>query len=270
MEPAFNKLLIPVDFSVNTEVAVKKAISLAGAGKAVLHLLHVVAPRKRIAAIKARNDLMQWEWHIRESHSGLDVKIHVLKGYSVQRMIIECATMLSPDMIIIGKQCDRRNWFSFRGISPDVVARKTNCPVLTVKPGSIDSLTKVIVIPIRDFLPERKLEWAVLLARKYRAQVHLLAIRGHREEGHLPQVFLNAYHHLREHLHHPIEFSTAVQQNPAKAALSYAELIMADIILVNPEAESGVGGFGGGRHMSNLLRRDSKLQILDVEPYKNN
>ena len=270
MEPAFNNLLIPVDFSVNTEIAVKKAISLVGAEKAVLHLLHVVAPRSRTAAVKARNDLMQWEWYIRENHSGLDVKIHVLKGYSAQHLIIECAKMLSPDIIIVGKQNSRRKWFSFRGISPDVVARKTNCPVLTAKVGSIDSWTKVIVIPIRDFLPERKLEWAVLLARKYRAQVHLLAIRGHREEGHMPQVFLSAYHHLREHLHHPIEFYTTAQHNPAKAALSYAELIMADIILVNPDAESGIGGFGGNRHMSDLLRRDSKLQILDVEPYKNN
>jgi nucleotide-binding universal stress UspA family protein len=270
MGAAFNSFLVPVDFSLNTEIAVKKAISLAGTDNAMLHLLHVVAHRRPIAELRARNDLQQWEWNIREDHPGLVVKIHVLKGRTVQHMIIEYAKMINPDMIIIGKQNDRRKWFSFKGISPNVVAQKTNCPVLTVKLGSIESQTKVIVIPIRDFLPERKLEWAVLLAKKYKAQIHLLAIRGHQEEDNLPQVFLNAYHRLREHLHNPIEFFAAVQHNPAKAALSYAELIMADIVLVNPEAESGIGGFGISRHMSDLLGRNSKLQILDVEPYKIN
>lgn len=271
MEGAFNKLLIPVDFSLNSDIAIKKAASLVGMEKAVFHLLHVVAPRQRLAALKARNDLQQLEGHIRENHPGLDVKIHVLKGASVQHMIVECAKMLNPDMIIVGKQNKPRRWFSFRGILPDVVARKTNCPVLTVKLGSIDTRTRVIVIPIRDFLPERKLEWAVLLARKFKARVHLLAIRGGRQEGHLPpQVFLKAYHYLRERLHQPIEFVTAVRNNPVKATLSYAELIRADMILVNPETESGVGRFAGSRHMSDLLGRDSKIQILDVEPYKIN
>jgi hypothetical protein len=57
------------------------------------------------------------------------------------------------------------------------------------------------------------------------------------------------------------------RQDLARATLSYAELIMADIILLNPATESGIGG---SRHISDLLRRDSKIQVLDVEPYKNN
>jgi hypothetical protein len=153
-----------------------------------------------------------------------------------------------------------------------MVAKKSNCPVLTVKPGSIDSRTRVIVLPIRNFLPERKLEWAVLLAKKYKAQVHLLAIGDNTgpKDGPLSLAFLKAYHHLREKLHHPIEYSTAIRPNPAKAALSYAELIMADIIVVNPETESGISGFTGFRHLSDLLKRDSKIQVLDIEPYKTN
>jgi nucleotide-binding universal stress UspA family protein len=267
MEAAFNNLLIPVDFSLNTEIAIRKAISLVGTDKAVLHLIHVLSPRQLTAAAKAKNDLEQCAWNIRENHDSVAVKINVLKGHSVQHMIIEWAKMLRPDMIIIAKQNERRKWFSFRGISPDVVAHKTNCPVLTAKLGSVDSRTKVIVIPVRNFLPERKLEWAVFLARKFKAQIHLLAIRGHQQEGHLPQVFLHTYHRLREHLHNPIECFTAVLHNPAKAVLRYAEQIMADMVLVDPEIESGVGGFGISRHISDLLGRDSKLQILDVEPY---
>ncbi len=275
MAIVFNKLLIPVDFSPNTWLAIKKAAGLIGTDKAVLHLLHVVNPHQPIAALAAKTELEQLGQRTKEDHPGLEIKTQILKGYSVQRMIIEYAKILKPDLIVIGKQNDRRRWAffhprhwpPFRAISPDVLAQKTNCPVLTAKPGSIDSRTKVIVIPIRDFLPERKLEWGVLLARKYKAQIHLLAIRENYQSG-LPQVFLKAYHHLRESLHHPIEFSTVMQHNPARAVLNYAELIMADMILVNPATESGLTSLTGSRHISDLLGRDSKIQVLDVEPYK--
>jgi nucleotide-binding universal stress UspA family protein len=284
MPIAFNKILIPVDFSLNTDIAIKRAAALAGADT-VLYLLHIVPPGKSAAhhfkMWAAEKELDQWKNAIRVSNPALKVKTHLFKGHSVQQLIIDCAAMLNPDLVVIGKQHGRRGWLGrwvmmrgrwrfSSGVSPDVIARKSNCPVLTVKPGSIDSRNKVIVIPIRDFLPERKLEWAVLLARKFKGQVHLLAIQENPEpkEWALPQVFLKAYHHLRENLHHPIEYSLTGRHNPARAALKYAEMIMADMILVNPETESGVSGITGSRHISDLLGRDSKIQVLDVEPYK--
>ena len=274
MPIAFNRILIPVDFSLNTEIAIKKAIGLVGHDDTILHLLHVIRPgRQATHQFKlwaVDKEMEKLKESIKASHADLKVKTHVLKGHNVQRLIVDCASMLKPDLIIFGKQNNRRRWPYFSHISPGAIAKKSNCPVLTVKPGSLDSRTKVIVIPIRDFLPERKLEWGVLLAKRYKAQIHLLAIQEHSEprEWELPQVFLRAYHHLRENLHHPIEYSATGRHNPARAALNYAELIMADLILVNPETESGVSGFTGWRHISDLVGKDSKIQVLDVEPYK--
>ena len=274
MPATFNKILIPVDFSLNTEIALKKAIGLAGAEETTIHLLHVTRPGKK-AVSQFRNwvverDLQQLKYTLQQENPALRVRSHIMKGYSIQGAIIEYAAMINPDLIIIAKQNSRRRWWVFTSlISPDVVAKKSNCPVLTAKPGSMDSRTKVIVLPIRNFLPERKLEWAVLLAKKYKAQVHLLAIQQHEpKDGSLSQVFLKAYHLLREKLHHPIEYSASVRHNAARAALNYAELIMADMILVNPETESGISGFTGTRHISDMLNRDSKIQVLDVEPYE--
>jgi nucleotide-binding universal stress UspA family protein len=274
MAISFDKILVPVDFSLNTEIAVKKAAGLVGSGEAVLHLLHVMPPGKhavhQFKVWAVEKELEQWKDHIRRNYPSLLVRTLILKGHSAHRLIIECAEMLKPDLIVIGRQNNRRRWTFSRGISPDAIAKKTNCPVLTVKPGSLGSRTRVIVIPIRDFLPERKLEWGVLLARRYKAQIHLLAIRENPEPAQwtLPQVFLKAYHHLRENLHHPIEYSSVGPQSPARAAVSYAEMIMADMILVNPETESGVPGFACSRHISDLLARDSKIQVLDVQPYR--
>jgi nucleotide-binding universal stress UspA family protein len=266
MAIAFNTILVPVDFSQNTDIAVRKAAELAGReGGAELHLLHVVRDGESRESATGRLDAL-----IHTRYREMRVKAHILQGQSVQRTIIECAGLLQPDLIVIGKSEPPRRWFQLRGVSSDVIAKKSNCPVLTVKPGSAECKTRVILIPIRNFLPERKLEWAVLLAKRYRAQVHLLAIQDRQEQKDwaLPQVFLKAYHQLREHLHHPIEYSATGKQSAAKAALSCAELIMADMIVVNPETESGVSGFVGYRHISDLLKKDSRIQVLDIEPYK--
>ncbi|HXB06256.1 MAG TPA: universal stress protein [Puia sp.] len=262
---AFNTILIPVDFSPNTDIAVKKAVELAGRDGAELHLLHVLRRPGQVEAEFGRLERM-----IRMKYPAVRVRTHLLAGRSVQRTIIEYAGLQRPDLIVIGKSEPRRRWFRNRGVSPDMIAKKSNCPVLTVKPGSADSKTRVILIPIRDFLPERKLEWAVLLAKRYRAQIHLLAIQD-REEAKglaLPNVFLKAYNQLREHLHHPIEYSATGRHGTAKATLICAEHIMADMIVVNPETESGVLGLAGYRHISDLLKKGSKIQVLDIEPYR--
>jgi nucleotide-binding universal stress UspA family protein len=274
MAVTFDKILIPVDFSLNTEIAAKKAMELTGNDSAVIHLLHVIRLGKRATSQfrqwVAEKDLHQWKRNIQDASPNIRVKMHILHGHPVQQVIIECAKMLAPDLIILGKQNKHRRWLFSSNISPDILAKKSNCPVLTAKPGSLDNRTRVIVLPIRNFLPERKLEWAVLLAKKFKAQVHLLAVGENAEtkDGLLSQTFLRAYHHLREKLHHPVEYSAAPRHNPARAALSYAELIMADMILVNPQTESRVSGLTGFRHISDLLNRDSKIQVLDVQPYE--
>ena len=84
------------------------------------------------------------------------------------------------------------------------------------------------------------------------------------KDGMLSQTFLKAYHHLREKLHHPVEYSADSRHNTARAALTYAELVMADMILVNPQTESGISGVTCFRHISEFLNRDSKIQVLDV------
>jgi len=268
-----NSILIPVDFSLKTDVAIKKAADLSKWDETEWHLLHVVK-----AGHGAKHSFRLWEVEkeffllqekIKEKYPEAQVKTHILQGPSVQKMIIECVRLLTPSMIIIGKADPPGRWSLFTGISPDAIAKKSNLPVLTVKPGAAESRTRVIVLPVCDFLPERKLEWAMLLAGKFRARVHLLAIPNPHfvDEWPLPQVFVRAYDMLRENLHQPVEYCLTEEQDTAKALLTYAKEIRADLILVNPMTESGTMGIARYRHLSDLLQRDSTIQVLDVEPY---
>ena len=269
-----NSILIPVDFSLKADVAIKKAVDLSKWDETEWHLLHVIktghGPKHSFKIWEVEKEFFLLQEKIKEKYPGARVKTHILQGHPVQKMIIECVRLLRPSMIIIGKAEPPGRWSLFTGISPDAIAKKSNCPVLTVKPGAAECKTKVIVLPICDFLPERKLEWAMLLARKFRARVHLLAIPNPQiaSEWPLPQIFLRAYDMLRENLHQPIEYCLTEEQDTAKALLIYAREIRADLILVNPMTESGTMGIARYRHLTDLLQRDSTIQVLDVEPYK--
>ncbi|MHA4811393.1 universal stress protein [Flavitalea flava] len=291
MPVAFNKVLIPVDFSLNTKMAVKKAVGLIEPQNSFLHLLHVLNPMtpwKLLSSIsmggfekvkvsrkyliwEAEKKLAEWRLEIEEILPGVKVVTNIRKGASIQNMIVQTAKLLGPDLIIIGKQDTRRRWPFSSAALPDYIAKLSNCPVLTLKPGSIHHKTKIIVVPVRDFVPERKLELAIMIAGKYRAQVHLVTFPeiNKLNQGKTSKAFLQTYHQLRERLHHPIEHISIPNQNPAKATLDYAKSIMADMILVNPETESGISSFIGSRHISDLLPGNSKIQILDVQPYVN-
>jgi len=254
MAIGFNNILVPVDFSASTDIAIEKAIELSDGCDTVIHLLHVLTPLAPWTSFftgihnhnnetsaseqntwwEANRKLDQWRSAIEAASPGIKVKKSLIKEVSIQSAIIRLAYRLSPDLIVIGKQNDRRHFLIFNTVSPDQVAKTTHCPVLTIKPGSIHRTIKSIVVPIRDFVPERKLEIAARIARKYNSDVHFIAI---------------GKHHL------------------AKAILSYTKLIMADLILVNPEIESGISSLAGSRHISDLLSRDSGIQVLDVQPY---
>jgi nucleotide-binding universal stress UspA family protein len=271
MTTAFNKILIPVDFSVNTEIAIKKALAFIERQRAEIHLVHVVRRKDRPAAKfiqwEAEKKLDHWKAFIEETTNEITVHFTVLRGWSVEQMIIEAAAMFSPGLIIIGKRDKKLLWPFHPSISPDHIARKSHCPVLTVKLGAMDSRTKVIVLPIRDKVPERKIKLAILIARRCRAQVHLLVIGENDKsaEGQ-PQPFISAYHHIRENLHQPVEYHPISRHNTARATLHYAESVMADMILLHPETESGISTLTGSRHISDWIRNDSKIQVLDIEP----
>ena len=275
MSETFSKILIPIDFSVNTQSAINRAISLIGIENGNIHLLHMVKPgksaAKKFSQWDAEKKLIEWKAVLEESHIALQVDTHLIEGTSVQAVVIQFARLIDSDLIIIGKQQGRRPWWVLRHNSPEVIAKKTTCPVLTVKPGATDIRTRIIVIPVGNFIPKRKLALGILLAKKYRAQIHLLAIRsnGLAEQQNRQQVFLDAYQELKDKVSRPIQCSYTAGHNPAKAALAYAESVKADMILVNPETESGHAGLTGFRHLSEMLQRNSKIQILDVLPYAN-
>ena len=182
MVPPFRKILIPADFTSNTEVAVQKAIELIQPHQSVLGLLHCmkplwsfnifsstgyfIAPASEILTeSEVENVMEQYALRIKEVLPDVDIRKIICTRGRVQKNIIQAIKELSPDLIIIGKRGGRR-FINFSNlVDPGKIARKTGCPVLTIKRGSIAGKIKNIVLPVATRVPERKLDIAVGIAK---------------------------------------------------------------------------------------------------------
>lgn len=283
MSTSLINILVPVDFSVNTEFAVKKAIELAQSSDSIIHLLHVKPPKNTWNLILSKNNnskpvmqcdyyyavmqkLQEWMVAIEETIPQTKVKIYFSEG-SVQNKILEFAKQIKPQLIIIAK---KRGWKLFKfpaSIKPYRLAKSSTCPVLTISNSSMQNKIKTIVVPVRSFIPYRKIELAIEFAKRDRAKIHVVTLQSKMLVWNTDRNYLfETYRLLKSRLTNAIEYHVLNGTNLPKATLDYAKHIGADMILANPCSETKITAFTG-KHMNDLLLTSSKLQILSVEPY---
>jgi nucleotide-binding universal stress UspA family protein len=269
--PAFKNILLPVDFSSNTELGLKKAIDYVDADDGQIHLLHVVAPNK-----KPVDELYSEYFRLEQlkqifDHELNHVTIHrnIILGNSIQTGIIKKAEEVHPDLIIIAKNSNRKLLPLKKTIFPGSLAKKSKCAVLTVKPGSLGNKIKSIVIPIRSNMPIRKLELLVPLAWKKNITVYLVSIidklKGFDDfDSSLSHTLIETYRSLKGEVNCQIFHEFVQGENVARTVLRFAKSVNADILLTNPD-EINISGFAR-LDVIDMLMRDSKLQVLTVEP----
>ena len=269
MFPSFKNILIPVDFTINTEVAINKTLELIDHEGSVIHLLHVNTEIVGFGQKRRRlwhKKLNQWRETIKDYYAGVSVHLWSVRSLSVQKAITEKALQIGADCVVIG-QTSAHKWLPvLKTVLPLRLAVSTNIPVLTVKPGSLYTRPKTVVVPIADELTDIKVNALKLLCYKTRLNVHLVTfVNG----GNIPpdesaSALLKVYQSLKTKLRCPVEYSVINGRNKAKALLQYAEKKNADILLVYPKEETQLGFWN--IHITDVLPADSKMQILAVRP----
>jgi len=283
MSSLFKSILIPVDFSANTEASVNQAIELASTNGSTIHLLHVVKPKAIWRVIDHDNQsmsklnesyydekivsrLQEWKFAIEQSISNCKVNTYVSEG-TIYAKIRDAAKEIKPELIIIGKNGNHKWLSSFNSVCPNGLAKTTGYPVLTVMKKTVDTKIKIIVVPVGSFIPSRKIELVIELAKKHRAAIHLVTIPNKIDfEETKGNSFLETYRILKNVLTSPIEHHILKGNNLPEAILEYAQCIRADLILVNPGSETRISNFTG-KHINDALTTYSKLKILSIEPY---
>lgn len=269
--------MVPVDLSINTEVAVKKALELADL-HCIIHLVYVERAGRdfsqrlsrifhpssdepgNIAEVEAK--LLQCKNSIQDKDNNITVCTWRIYEGDVQEIIIRKAIQFEIDLIIVGKNSNHSILPFLNTVVPSVVACKTGIPVLTVKPGAIDSDMKTALVPISNNPAYNKMRLLTMMSKKKLASVYLVCFNSHGDEQDCAGVLAQTHQWLRSNLNCSVTLAVLNGNNKAKALLRYAGNIKADFILLASDNETKAGWMN--KHISDLISPRSKIQVLSV------
>lgn len=283
MVNTFQHIMVPVDFTINTDAAIENAIAMCDINTTKIHLFHAKVNYWTVAAyaingsfalppenkiqegISVEEGLFKLKNNIKARYPLLDVQTHTSKSDKVQEAIIEKAKELKADLIVISKH-NSHQWFGFLNlINSSVIACETKSAVLNVGPGTIISKMKNIVMPLRSFTPARKLALLGAITHKHKPVVHLVTMHYGGNNPLDSAVFIDTFRSLSQLLHYPVSYKVSFGNNIAKNILKYARKINADMVMVNPFDETSISALMG-THITDMA--DLKFSVLTAAPFE--
>lgn len=274
-----HKILVPVDFGVNTKVALNKAVDFAVPGVTEIMLLHIkqskaflgsdlFLPRKITSHVDIQLALHRVQDEITAHNPFIETATNIINANKVEEALIDFANTWQPGLIIIGKN-NHHCFFPFLNtVLSANIAEQTKCPVLTVKPGSLQKKLTTVVLPVGDFYPKRKIEMLSALSTKAPLNVHLVSVLkvNQQPDSHSASIILQVLKQLRNKFNCTVQCSIVHADNKAIATLRYAEKVKADMLLVNPEVETSISTWMSRKDIADVLKPVSQLQVMSIKP----
>lgn len=253
MASGFQVVLVPVDFSAKTDIAIRKALELADEGACNIYLLHVLNARVPIkfslGAIRsdakekykeweARANLVSLKSQIQEHSANIQVHTCVVKTGSHEQIIIHQARKLKADLIVIGQSNATSRLRFFSSVHTTEICKRAGCAVLTVRQGILENGIKKVVVAADDNISQSTLNAISALSKKGMSKIYLVTFVNH---NNIPENFsagsiLRLYQWLKQSLHKQVEYAVLRGPNKAKALIKFAENHKADILLMKPES----------------------------------
>lgn len=281
MQKLFNKILVPVDFSSKSKSALEKAIGIAVQYNCSINLLHVISLPPFTAMAMAGGDMtipfamidnkQELEFQLEklckyihfQTDNSIEVEYTLLKG-TWNDAVIDFVREKKIDLVLIGlkgRALRKKNML----LNPDIIAEKTNIPVITIPSNRRLIRLYSIVIPITDFLPVRKLMYGIYMALGYDATIKLLGIENTNTRERVYYYLTKANQLIRDNCNVKVEMETMVSQNVAEAVNQFAMLSSADLIIVNPGAQTKMPGFFSSL-LGNIIQKYSAPPVLTINP----
>jgi len=142
-----NNIVVPIDFSGQTEAVLQVAQTLGAALDSKIWLIHIAAPEPDFVGYDSGPDVVrkQVAKELRKEHAkvqelgeglrsaGLTVTALAIQGPTVDTIVAE-ASKLEADLIILGSHGHGALYRTLMGSVSEGVLRHASCPVLIVPP----------------------------------------------------------------------------------------------------------------------------------------
>ncbi|MEX2380384.1 MAG: universal stress protein [Vicingaceae bacterium] len=273
-----NKILIPIDFSKTSKVALDHAANLCSKFKSELYLLHVftssnieVFPNLDMARNfdNVKNAVSkEIESIANEFREKYGVKVNAeIKDGSISKEIVNTAEEVEADMIVMGTHGVSGFEEFFLGSNAYRVVTSSTVPVFTIQEGSKKTGYERILLPIDNSQHSRdKVAEAAYFAKAFGAKIFIAALVD--EEGEEDKNKLNLkIKQVEDYLYNnDVDFDRTFLHGDdvADMTMEYAEKIEADLIFIMTEQEAATGLFVGP--YAQRIVNHCKVPVISVTP----
>jgi nucleotide-binding universal stress UspA family protein len=282
MIQASNKILVPIDFSEQSLIALEQSYNLAREYHAEITLLNVIEEGGMLAKFfsnqqhddlkkKVQDQLDALAIDV-EKKSGVKVNVIIAKGSTYDK-IAEVAEMINATIIVMGTNGDQGLKKKFIGSNALRVVRESTVPVITIKGKHHRNGCKTIVLPL-DLSKEtrEKVDKAVEFSRLFHgAVVRVVSVLFTTDEfvvnritRQLGQVksFLE-----KENVECTAEIIKGIkgEETLAQNILEYAVKVEGDLIMIMTQQEIDFTEFFIGSSAQEIINH-SKIPVLSIRP----
>lgn len=240
------QILIPIDFSEQSIIALDQSYNLAKFYKAELSLIYVIDDTNATGEsdeeeIRMKAKLEDLAATVSKKHS-INVNAILAKG-PVSDKILEIAGNLKTKMIIMGTNGSKGHKEGIVGSNSLKVVEKAKCPVVTIKGKSMREGCKNIVLPI-DLTKEslQKVKKAIELGKLYGATIRMISVSFSQDKSLLNRLMRKieeATFLIKSEVNCTSEVVNAVEGRDtlAQIVLDYANKVKADLVMIMTQQE---------------------------------
>jgi nucleotide-binding universal stress UspA family protein len=250
-----NNLLVPIDFSAQSLIALGQSYNLAKYTGSTITLLHVSSKADKEA--KGKLDKLAEEVH---TQSGLKTNILIAKGDAYEQ-IVKTAKKINALFIVTGFSSSK---------DMKKLIRKSSCPVLTIKGKSHRNGCENIILPL-DLTKEtrEKVSKAIEFAKFFNSTIRVIAVRlvaDRKRENKL----IAYSHQVQKYIKSkqvPCTIKTLEGNDISRLVLDYAREEDADLIMIMSQQEISIKELFVGTTAQKIVNL-SDIPVLSIRPTK--
>jgi nucleotide-binding universal stress UspA family protein len=281
-----SKILIPIDFSETSLLAIKHGTFIAQLTKGDVYLLHVInthymAQNMFIPVVqftennelekKAAQKLAQLAQDVKSEYG---VKIQsIIKNGNPSTEIVSVAREIDASLIVMGTHGYSPLEELVIGSTALKVLTKSSCPTMAMSGEADHKGYQTFMMPIDTSAHTRqKVVYTLEMAGKFSAAVHAVALLSPGEEDEKPAVelILHQIDQLAKEKSVPFHSDVLTNiKNRATATINYAEKIGADVITIMTDQDAELSGFFLGPYAQQVIHL-SKVPVIAIKPEINN
>ena len=259
-----HSILIPVDFSKQSYIAVKQSYNLAKFTRSKIVLMHV-SPS---SDTEHKDDLEQLAETTRKD-TGLQVETMNLKG-DVYETTDRVAAELKSALIIIGLDTHVKFRSILGGNNITKFIKNAPCPVITIRSSENRDGCKNIVMPF-DLSPEsrEKVSFAVQLAKYYGADIRIVSV-FHPSDDKYENKLLPYLHQVKKFIKQEgvnCTNKSIPSTKVAEAIVDYADKNDCDLIIQMNQKDLTIGEMFSGTSGEKIVEI-SQIPVMTINPMK--